>query len=89
MKNCTWESIDDFRSLGEFESFENWMDEQVVSGEAIEVAVTRPYLDASAFREKWYCHTTSGDVWRLVWPDGPFTGVFEEVSSGASRAELR
>jgi hypothetical protein len=80
MKNCTWESIDDFRSLGEFERFGKWMVEQVATGEAVEVMVTRPYLDAPAFREKWYCHAVSGEVWRLVWPDGSFTGVFEQVT---------
>ena len=79
MTNCIWEPIDDFCSRGEFERFENWIGKQVASGEAIEVAVTKPYLDAPAFTEKWYCHAASGDVWRLVWPDGPFTGVFEEV----------
>lgn len=80
MKNCPWKSIDDFRSLIEFERFGKWVDEQVVAGEALEVVVTRPYLDAPAFREKWYRHAASGEVWRLVWPDGPFTGLFEQVT---------
>jgi hypothetical protein len=80
MKNCPWESIEDFRSLNEFERFGRWMDEQVTTGEAMEVVVARPYIDAPAFREKWYRHAASGEVWRLVWPDGPFTGVFEQVT---------
>lgn len=80
MKNCPWETIDDFRSLIEFERFGKWIDEQTVAGEALQVEVIRPYLDAPAFREKWYCHAASGEVWRLVWPDGPFTGLFEQVT---------
>jgi hypothetical protein len=80
MKNCPWELIIDFRSWAEFEHFERWMNEQIAAGEASEIAVTKPYLNTSAFKEKWYRHSTSGVVWRLVWPDGPFTGLFEEVS---------
>jgi hypothetical protein len=55
------------------------MNEQIVSGEAVEIQVTKPYLDAPAFQEKWYRHIGSGQIWRLVWPDGPFKGVFEHV----------
>lgn len=80
MKNCPWELISDFRSLNEFERFVRWIDEQVAVGEAVETTVIRPYLDAPSFREKWYRHTPSREVWRLVWPDGPFTGVFEKVT---------
>lgn len=81
MKACSWERIDDFRSRGEFERLESWLDSQAASGEAEEVAVTMPYIDAPSFTEKWFKHVESGDVWRLVWPDPPFTGVFERVTS--------
>jgi len=80
VKICPWEFIDDFHGINEFERFEQWLKEQSAIGEAVEVSVTRPYLDASTFHEKWYCHVASGEVWRLVWPDGPFTGLFERVT---------
>lgn len=79
MKNVLWGSIDDFRSLNEFERFSRWMDGKIATGEAAEVKVARPYLDAPSFKEKWYCHVASKEVWRLVWPDDPFTGLFERV----------
>ena len=80
MKNCPWEQIDDFRSFNELERFEKWMNQQIISCEAIEEKVMKPYLNAPAFKEKWYCHVKSGQLWRLVWPDGPFAGVFERVT---------
>ena len=79
MTNCPWDPIDDFRTRGEFERFESWMGAQVASGDAEEIAVARPYLHAPSFTEKWFKHLRSGSVWRLVWPDGPFTGIFERV----------
>ena len=73
-----WERIDDFRSLGEFEHFLSWMQQQLNDGTAQEVPVRSHYIGAN-FSEKWFRHVGSGEVWRLVWPDIPFTGVFERV----------
>ena len=81
MKTCPWESIDDFRDLIEFERFEKWMNGQIVAGQAVEVSVTVPYLgEYAGFREKQFCHIGSKTLWRLVWPDGPFHGLFEKVA---------
>ncbi len=78
MNICPWGKINDFQSLSEFNRFVGWMDEQVNAGVAEEIAVERPYVGAT-FKEKWYRHSASKEVWRLVWPDSPFTGVFERV----------
>jgi hypothetical protein len=79
MKTCPWEKINEFQSYSEFERFVSWIDEQVKSGVAEELLVRKPYIGATTFREKWYRHVASGKTWRLVWPDGPFTGIFEPV----------
>lgn len=79
MTTCSWEAIEDFHSLAEFERFEDWVAGQIANGNAAEVAVSAPYLDAPSFAEKWFKHLRSGQVWRLVWPDGPFTGLFDRV----------
>jgi hypothetical protein len=79
MTACPWEMIDGFQSRLEFDRFADWMNEQVTNGGAVEAQVVAPYLEATAFTEKWFKHTPSGYVWRLVWPDGPFTGLFEQV----------
>lgn len=77
---CSWESINDFASFSEFNRFVSWIDKQVAIGQAVELEVGAPYLDATSFTEKWYRHIDSGETWRLVWPDGPFTGLFERLA---------
>jgi hypothetical protein len=79
MNKCEWELIDDFRSLGEFRKFVSWMESQVASGVAKEVQVGSHYIDSPSLRERWFVHNESGSTWRIVWPDGPFTGIFEQV----------
>ena len=57
-----------------------WMKEQIAANEAIEVPVINSYLGQyGGFYEKQYRHVASGKLWRLVWPDSPFTGIFEPV----------
>jgi hypothetical protein len=79
MKQCPWDKIDAFRSFVEFQRFIEWMTHQVQEGEAEEVSVQLPYLGFRTLREQWFRHTKSGEVWRLVWPDPPFAGLFERV----------
>ena len=79
MKACPWKTIGDFRSYSAFERFVAWVNDQVKLGTAEELPVRKPYIGATTFREKWYCHIASGKIWRLVWPDAPFTGIFEPV----------
>lgn len=76
MTVCPWDEIEGFQNRSEFDRFVAWMESQVANGESVEVEVTAPYLDATTFTEKWFKHVGSGEVWRLVWPDGPFTGPF-------------
>jgi len=81
MTQCEWEKIDNFRGIGEFNRFVVWINQQVQSGLAKEVPVKEPYVGASTLNEKWFVHTNSGQLWRLVWPDPPFVGLFELVDS--------
>ena len=81
MNTCPWYRIDDFQTRGEFDRFIAWLQAQVVLGEAEEISVVNPYVGASSFTEKWFRHIDSQSIWRLVWPDGPFTGIFEQVSA--------
>jgi hypothetical protein len=84
MNSCPWEKINDFQSLSEFNRFVDWMMNQVASGEADETPVQNPYVGATTFREKWFRHKATGTIWRLVWPDAPFKGVFEPVGKGTT-----
>lgn len=79
MTKCPWEIINDFRSLLEFNRFVQWMNEQVNANVAREIAVRSPYASSTSLNEKWFFHIDSGEAWRLIWPDPPFTGIFEPV----------
>jgi len=79
MKSCPWEKITGFQSLSEFNRFVDWISRQVSAGHAEELPVLKPYVGATTFHENWFRHVASGQTWRLVWPDAPFSGVFEPV----------
>jgi hypothetical protein len=77
---CAWERISGFNDRTEFNRFLFWIKEQLAKGHAAEVPVQRLYAGSSVLEQKWFCHSVSGKIWRLVWPDPPFSGVFEPVS---------
>jgi hypothetical protein len=81
MKKCPWEKIDDFQSYSEFDGLVEWINNQVISGLAEEFFVEKPYSGSVLFEEKWFRHISSNEIWRLVWPDAPFTGIFERVET--------
>lgn len=73
--NKSWFKIKEFQSFSEFNSFVDWINDQIKLGNAEECKVTRQFYT----NEKWYRHIKSGQLWRLVWPDLPFKGIFEPV----------
>lgn len=79
MTECLWEPIEVFVSRGEFDRFVAWMSKLETNSITEKVPVSQPYLGATSFTEQWFKHSGSGQVWRLVWPDGPFKGLFERV----------
>lgn len=87
MSDCEWVEIHGFRGWPEFDKFTVWADEQVKAGVAIEVPVEKFYSGSSIIEQKWLRHVLSGQVWRLVWPDPPFEGVFEPVANEDKRRE--
>jgi len=80
---CPWETVDGFQNLVEFRSFERWIAGQVSAGMARQVPVTQAYAGHAPAQadviEVWYMHVMSREVWRLVWPEPPFDGVFQRI----------
>jgi hypothetical protein len=70
-------AVHGFASPQHFDDFCRDLGPLLLSGELASVAVSKPYA-SEMFEESWY-RTRSGQVWRLVRPDYPFTGVFERV----------
>lgn len=74
-----WYEIDGFVSPGEFDRFVGYLREQVASGMAEEVPVDPCYGPGEIYGGRWYRSLATGEVWRLVPPDPPFTGLWERV----------
>jgi len=74
-----WYEIQGFVSPGEYERFVEYLQEQVSSGKAEEVPADPSYGPGELFGGRWYRSLATGEVWRLVPPDPPFTGLWERV----------
>ena len=70
------EIIDEFRSIGEFERFQKYIEELFKDGDLIEVPVQKKY---AGFVEQWYKCPGCQQIWRLVHPDFPFKGIWDIV----------
>jgi hypothetical protein len=78
-----WEEIHAFASLGEYNRFIQYIEGQVASGVAREVAVDPLYGKGMIYGGRWFQDTENGIVWRLVPPDFPFRGLWEPVLPSA------
>lgn len=72
-----FEEIDGFNSPGHFERFEKSLNQMISEGSVKEVPVSKPYSIVE-YSERWV-QCPNGDVWRMVAPDYPFTGLFQKV----------
>ncbi len=79
MNTCPWQSIHGFASYAEFQQFCVWMREIIAEGKAKQIPVLSRYRGIESLTEEWYIHIESQTTWRLIWPDPPFRGLFEEL----------
>jgi len=77
-----WEEIQGFVSPGEFDRFVKYLDRQIAEGVAREVDCDPDYGRDQLFGGRWFRDLESGEVWRLLPPDFPFTGLWEKVRRG-------
>jgi hypothetical protein len=76
---CSWEFVDGFNSLADYERLRDSLAEQVRLGQAEERRVSKPYSGLKTLDERWIRCKSTGDTWRLIAPDPPFPGIFEKV----------
>lgn len=69
------EEINEFASLGEFLRFKKWLEAHIENGNIIEISVQSYYLSINT-HERWFKCVSSNEIWRLVYPDGPFRGYW-------------
>lgn len=77
-----WEEIQGFRTPGEYQRFVDYIEAQVLSEAARELPVDPGYGRGEVYGGRWFQDVESREVWRLVPPDPPFTGLWEPVKSG-------
>lgn len=70
------EEINEFFSISEFERFQKYIEGLVKDGDLIEIQVKKAY---AGFPEKWYKCKLCSKVWRLVYPDFPFKGLWNII----------
>jgi hypothetical protein len=75
-----WEEIHGFASPGEYERFVRYIEGQVASGVARELAADPLYGKGMIYGGRWFQDAATGSVWRLVSPDPPFKGLWEPVN---------
>lgn len=73
------EEIDGFQSASEFNRFEQWIENEIMLGSAVEIRMLNYYAGAN-FKERWFKFNGTGGIWCLVYPDGPFHGYWGAVS---------
>jgi hypothetical protein len=77
---CTvQEEIKGFHSLSEFERFTKYVEGLVNNKDLTEIPVSKRYADSQIFKEHWYECNLCKQIWRLVAPDFPFSGLWEKV----------
>jgi hypothetical protein len=75
----SWYEIGGFESPGEYDRFRAYLQRQVEAGVAMEVAADPDYGPGQIYGGVWYRNLETGEIWRLVPPDFPFTGLWERV----------
>lgn len=71
------EEINEFFSISEFERFQKYIEGLINDGKLIEIPVQKRY---AGFPEHWYKCKSCSQIWRLVYPDFPFKGLWNIVS---------
>jgi hypothetical protein len=74
-----WDEIHGFSSPSEYARFVRYLEGQVLSGAAKEIAPDPEYGAGEIYGGRWFQHSESGEIWRLVSPDPPFHGLWEPV----------
>lgn len=76
-----WEEIHGFASPGEYKRFVQYIEGQVASGIARELPPDAQYGKSMIYGGRWFQDAQTGAIWRLVAPDPPFRGLWEQVVS--------
>jgi hypothetical protein len=79
MVMMVWEEIHGFQSPTEYNRFIEYLEDQVQSGFSEEMMPDPAYGRGEIYGGRWFRDKESKEIWRLVPPDPPFTGLWEPV----------
>lgn len=77
--NAKWEEIHGFASLNEYFAFVSYIEHQVLAGLATEIESESNYGRGEIYGGRWFCNSETGETWRLIPPDFPFRGLWEQI----------
>jgi hypothetical protein len=83
MSEFEWEEIHGFVLPSEYQRFVKYIESQVATGHAVEIPANPQYHKGEIYGGRWFEHGTSREIWRLVPPDFPFRGLWEQVTDEA------
>ncbi len=75
------QEIHGFVSPGEYRRFVQFVEDNVSSGHFEEIPVDPNYGKGKVFGGRWFKELSTGEIWRLIPPDYPFRGLWEQVES--------
>lgn len=76
-----WEEIHGFQSVGEFNRFVHYIENQVDIGDIEEIKPDPGYNEGEIYGGRWFKDIETGEIWRLLPPDIPFKGLWEPVKT--------
>ena len=79
-KNCNnWASIHGFPTPGLYKKHLHYLENLVMLGDADEVPFDPSYGKGEIYGGRWFRCNETAAIWRLVPPDFPFRGLWEQV----------
>ncbi len=79
MPGVDWFEIHGFSTLDEYQRFLRYLADQIEAGLVSEVEADPSYVRGCICGGRWFVYHETGEKWRLVEPDIPFTGLWEPV----------
>ena len=77
--NCVCMNIKTPGVFNSFSDYEAHKKELINSGLFVAVPVAQPYANVGGLEEAWYKCKHCNCLWRLVEPDPPFKGIWQQV----------
>ena len=76
-----WEGIHGFNSPDEYNNFIKYIEKQIDIKTAQEIEINQDYGKGEIYGGRWFKNLKTDAIWRLIPPDIPFKGLWEQVDT--------